>query len=25
MGGPLIVVPESSADTWGGCTEDGHS
>ncbi|MEU3071518.1 Imm21 family immunity protein [Streptomyces sp. NPDC006906] len=23
MGGPLIAVPESSVDTWGGCTEDG--
>ncbi|MEV7559564.1 Imm21 family immunity protein [Streptomyces sp. NPDC089795] len=23
MGGPLIVVPESSAHAWGGCTEDG--
>ncbi|WEH43434.1 Imm21 family immunity protein [Streptomyces sp. AM 2-1-1] len=23
MGGPLIVVPESSVGAWGGCTEDG--
>lgn len=23
MGGPLIVVPESSVRAWGGCTEDG--
>ncbi|RPK44673.1 MULTISPECIES: Imm21 family immunity protein [unclassified Streptomyces] len=23
MGGPLIVVPESSVNAWGGCTEDG--
>lgn len=23
MGGPLIVVPESSVTAWGGCTEDG--
>lgn len=23
MGGPLLVVPESSVNAWGGCTEDG--
>ncbi|MEV5351152.1 Imm21 family immunity protein, partial [Streptomyces achromogenes] len=23
MGGPLIVVPESSVNAWGECTEDG--
>ncbi|MFD7873648.1 Imm21 family immunity protein [Streptomyces sp. NPDC059766] len=23
MGGPLIVVPESSVNAWGGCTKDG--
>ncbi|MFF0163698.1 Imm21 family immunity protein [Streptomyces sp. NPDC005263] len=23
MGGPLIVVPESSVNAWGGCTEAG--
>ncbi|MEU6181260.1 Imm21 family immunity protein [Streptomyces coeruleorubidus] len=23
MGGPLIVIPVSSLDQWGGCTEDG--
>ncbi|WP_239072306.1 Imm21 family immunity protein [Streptomyces bauhiniae] len=23
MGGPLIVVPQSSVNAWGGCTEDG--
>lgn len=23
MGGPLIVVPASALDQWGGCTEDG--
>ncbi|WP_052412099.1 Imm21 family immunity protein [Streptomyces mutabilis] len=23
MGGPLIVVPVSALDHWGGCTEDG--
>lgn len=23
MGGPLIVIPESSVSAWGGCTEDG--
>ncbi|WP_237551766.1 MULTISPECIES: Imm21 family immunity protein [unclassified Streptomyces] len=23
MGGPLIVVPESSVCAWGGCTEEG--
>ncbi|MFI8350373.1 Imm21 family immunity protein [Streptomyces sp. NPDC085596] len=22
-GGPLIVVPQSSVNAWGGCTEDG--
>ncbi|WP_079248627.1 Imm21 family immunity protein [Streptomyces sp. MJM1172] len=22
-GGPLIVVPESSVNAWGGCAEDG--
>ncbi|UNO43267.1 Imm21 family immunity protein [Streptomyces sp. MST-110588] len=22
-GGPLIAVPESSVNAWGGCTEDG--
>ncbi|WP_331773320.1 immunity 21 family protein (plasmid) [Embleya sp. NBC_00888] len=23
MGGPLIVIPVSALDKWGGCTEDG--
>ncbi|MEU9367149.1 Imm21 family immunity protein [Streptomyces avermitilis] len=23
MGGPLIVIPVSALDQWGGCTEDG--
>lgn len=23
MGGPLIVIPASAVDQWGGCTEDG--
>ncbi|MER7598485.1 Imm21 family immunity protein [Streptomyces hydrogenans] len=23
MGGPLIVVPVTALDQWGGCTEDG--
>ncbi|MEV7192699.1 Imm21 family immunity protein [Streptomyces sp. NPDC093510] len=23
MGGPLIVIPTSAVDQWGGCTEDG--
>lgn len=23
MGGPLVVVPVSAVDRWGGCTEDG--
>lgn len=23
MGGPLLVVPVSALDRWGGCTEDG--
>lgn len=23
MGGPLIVVPASALEQWGGCTEDG--
>ncbi|TGN74956.1 hypothetical protein E5083_20255 [Streptomyces bauhiniae] len=23
MGGPLIVVPQSSVNAWGGCTEEG--
>ncbi|MER5753679.1 Imm21 family immunity protein [Streptomyces sp. NPDC002088] len=23
MGGPLIIIPVSALDQWGGCTEDG--
>ncbi|WP_345261845.1 Imm21 family immunity protein [Streptomyces hundungensis] len=23
MGGPLILIPESSVSAWGGCTESG--
>ncbi|WP_228386288.1 Imm21 family immunity protein [Streptomyces katsurahamanus] len=23
MGGPLIVIPFSALDQWGGCTKDG--
>jgi hypothetical protein len=23
MGGPLVVIPASALDQWGGCTEDG--